>query len=112
MRLSRKRKSPTKRSQTTKRIRKSDESSAADALLMLFNGPVKSSNDVSVAKLVSNDESQLESEPACSTTENCSTTVLQHVSDEAQVNIFVLNSQKLVNCVYNYLYCVSSIDNH
>jgi hypothetical protein len=84
VRLSRKRKSPTKRSkQTPKRIRKTDESSAADALLMLMSCP---------AETVSNEEGYFESEPAlepaCST-EDFSTTALQHDSKETQVNIFV-----------------------
>ena len=85
MRLSRKRKSPTKRSkQTPKRIRKTDESSAADALLMLMSCP---------AKTVSNEEGYFESEPACST-EDFSTTALQHDSKETQVNIFVSTVRK------------------
>ena len=40
------------------------------------------------AETVSNEEGYFESEPACST-ENCSTTALQHVSKKTQVKTYL-----------------------
>ena len=94
VRLGRKRKSPTKRAQIPKRIRKTDENSAADALLLLSNTRVmkthdcvvESSNEDSLARAIGSDLSQQEKQPLCSSTEDCHKTV----NDETQVSIFYL----------------------
>ena len=83
VRLGRKRKSPTKRAQIAKRIRKTDENSAADALLLLSNTRIMKNED-SLARAIGSDLSQQEKEPLCSSTDDCHKTV----NDETQVTIF------------------------
>ena len=91
MRLGRKRKSPTKRAHIPKRIRKTDENSAADALLLLSNTRimkthdcvVESSNEDGLARAKGSELSQQEKEPPCSSTVDCHKTV----NDETQTTI-------------------------
>ena len=111
MRLGRKRKSPTKRAQIPKRIRRTDEKSAADALLLLSNTRtvkthdgcvVESSNEDGSAKAIGSDSSQHEKEALSSTTDDIHTTV----NNETQVNIFLLYAQTLVTYFIVYAFLV------